>query len=324
MAGTIAQVTDNHLGAAGIAPDAAIMPIRVLSPDGSGTSAAISQGLRFAADHGANVANLSLGGEVGTRELQDAVAYATGKGVTVVVSAGDEGAPAVNFPAAFPGAIAVGAVRFDNTRAAYSDYGPRLDLVAPGGDLHVDQNGDGLDDGIVQQTLQGSPSNFCFCFKEGTSSAAAHVSGVAALVVASGRATTPSEVRRVLTETATDLGPPGRDDEYGAGLVQAAAALGIGTGVGTPSGTTTVRTSRSRPTSRASGTGPATAAVGCTHRRGPAHLFTSTHVPATPPEASHRLAARHAFVVVRRRARPTPRPHGPGGRSTVPNYLGRG
>ncbi len=227
IAGIIAQTTDNGLGAAGIAPGAAIMPIRVLSPSGTGTSSAVARGVRFAVDHGANVANLSLGGDVESPELADAVAYALAKGVTVVASSGDEGQPMISLPAGYPGVISVGAVRFDKSRAHYSSYGPRLDLVAPGGDLEVDQNHDGLQDGIVQQALFGGPSNFCFCFKEGTSSAAAHVSAVAALLIASGRASTPAAIRAALTATAEHLGPAGRNDEYGAGLVQAAPALGV-------------------------------------------------------------------------------------------------
>jgi serine protease len=227
IAGTVAETTNNRIGAAGAAPGASIMPVRVLAPDETGTSWATAQGLRFAADHGANVANLSLGGAVDAPELADAVAYAIGKGVTVVVSSGDDGSPALTYPAAYPGVVAVGAVRYDNTRASYSNYGADLALVAPGGDVHEDLNQDGLDDGVVQQTLNERPGSFCYCFTEGTSSAAAHVSSVAALVLAAGRARSPAEVRDVLVSTAADLGPPGRDDEYGAGLVQATGALGM-------------------------------------------------------------------------------------------------
>ncbi|HWC10596.1 MAG TPA: S8 family serine peptidase, partial [Acidimicrobiales bacterium] len=100
-------------------------------------------------------------------------------------------------------------------------------LVAPGGDVLVDQNRDGIDDGVVAQTLFERPDNFCFCFREGMATAAAHVSGVAALVLAAGRAETPAEVRDLLVSTAADLGPPGPDEEYGAGLVQATRALGL-------------------------------------------------------------------------------------------------
>jgi serine protease len=227
IAGTIAQTSGNGIGGAGVAPGAAIMPVRVLAPDGTGTTWATAKGLRFAADHGANVANLSLGGTAGAPELADAVSYAVSKGVTVVVASGDDGRPSLLYPAAYPDVIAVGAVRLDGTRPRYSNYGPGLALVAPGGDLQSDQNGDRLDDGIVQQTVFDEPGSFCFCFLEGTSSAAAHVSGAAALVVASGRATRPADVRAALVSTAHDLGPPGRDDDYGAGLLQIPPALGL-------------------------------------------------------------------------------------------------
>ncbi|MDQ3931478.1 MAG: S8 family serine peptidase [Actinomycetota bacterium] len=234
VAGTIAQSTNNVIGTAGVAPGAAIMPVRVLAPDGSGTSQAIALGLRFAADHAAHVALLALGATVDAPDVAEAVAYAIAKGVTVVVSSGEDGTSQLTFPAAYPDVLAVGAVRYDNTRAPYSNHGAALDVVAPGGDLEVDQNADGLDDGVVQQTLFGEPAafSFCYCFKEGTSSAAAHVAGVAALVIAAGRAKTPAQVRDTIVSTAADLGPPGRDDEYGAGLVQATRALGMPPGAG--------------------------------------------------------------------------------------------
>jgi serine protease len=225
MTGTIAQTTGNGLGGAGVAPGVTIMPIRVLEPNGSGTNENIAAGLRFAADHGADVANLSLGSRESSPAVAEAVRYAADKGVTVVAAVGEEGGPEATFPAAYPGVIAVGAVRFDKTLAPYSSYGPRLDLVAPGGQRSSDQNGDGLEDGIIQQSLQDQKNSFCFCFLEGTSSAAAHVSGVAALVIAAGRATTPAEVREVLLSSAEDLGPAGRDETYGAGLVQADRAV---------------------------------------------------------------------------------------------------
>ena len=224
MAGTIAQTTGNRLGGAGVAPAAAIMPIRVVPASGEGDGAVVARGLRFAADHGAHVANVSLAGRSDYPEVKEAVRYALEKGVTIVAPLGEDGSRSAAFPAAYPGVVAVGAVRMDRSRAAYSNFGPRLDLVAPGGDLSADRDGDGLQDGIVQQTILDQRDTFCFCFVEGTSAAAAHVSGVAALVVASGRATRPADVRSALLESADDLGAPGRDDEFGAGLVNAARA----------------------------------------------------------------------------------------------------
>jgi serine protease len=226
IAGIIAQTTGNGLGTAGVAPSARIMPIRVLRPNVTGSARTIARGLRFAADHGADVTNLSLAGPRSAPVLEDAIEYAASKGVTVVASTGNGGRRSVGYPAADPRVIAVGAVNRARQRAAYSNYGSELDIVAPAGDTQAIELGDGSEDGVLQQTLLGGPSRFCFCFMASTSAAAAQVSGVAALVVGSGRARTPAGVRLALLSSARDLGRPGRDDIYGAGLVQAAAAVG--------------------------------------------------------------------------------------------------
>lgn len=225
IAGLIAQTAGNALGGAGVAPAAAIMPIRVLKPDRTGSARAIARGLRFAADHGADVANLSIAGPSPTGVLADAVDYAAAKGVTVVAAAGNDGGPSVSWPAAYPKVVAVGAVGQDLTRALYSNYGRSLDLVAPAGAGESVDGGYGPSDGVPAQTLKGGPSKFCFCFTASTSAAAAHASGVAALLVASGRARSPAETRAALLSSARDLGPRGQDTEYGAGLVQAWRAV---------------------------------------------------------------------------------------------------
>lgn len=226
MAGIIAQTTGNAIGGAGVAPAASLMPIRVLEPDLSGTAENVARGLRFAADQGADVANLSFSGwqdEVVT----DAVRYAVARGVTVVAAAGNEGRPSVSWPAADPRVLAVGAVGRDLRRAPYSNHGRPLDLVAPAGAVADVPTGHGPPDGVVAQTLKGGPDKFCFCFTASTSAAAAEVSGVAALLVGSGRVSGPAAVRAALLTSARDLGRDGRDDEYGAGLVQAADALRV-------------------------------------------------------------------------------------------------
>ncbi len=225
IAGIVAQTTGNGVGGAGVAPAAAIMPIRVLRPDTTGSPKVIAKGLRFAADHGADIANLSIAGPSDVRVVKDAIGYAASKGVTVVASAGNDGRSPVSFPAAYPKVIAVGAISRDRTRANYSNYGQALDLVAPGGDDQLDASGERAGDGVLAQTLRGGPSQWCYCFMASTSAAAAQVSGVAALLIASGRASGPAEIASALRSSAQDLGPPGRDTGYGAGLVQAAAAL---------------------------------------------------------------------------------------------------
>lgn len=225
IAGLIAQTAGNGIGGAGVAPAAAIMPIRVLKPDRTGSAKDIARGLRFAADHGADVANLSIAGPSPAPALKDAVDYAARKGVTVVAAAGNEGGSRVGWPAAYPKVIAVGAVDRRLGRARYSNYGRALDLVAPAGAGDDLDTGFGPGDGVVAQTLKGGPSKFCFCFMASTSAAAAEVSGVAALLVASRRTRSPAEVRRALVAGARDLGAPGRDAEYGEGMVQARDAL---------------------------------------------------------------------------------------------------
>jgi serine protease len=231
IAAIIAETANNGIGAAGVAPGAAIMPIRVLRPDLSGSAAAIASGLRFAADHGANIANLSIAGSSDARVVRNAIRYAVRKGVTIVAAAGNEGHASVGFPAADPDVISVGAVGQDRSRAYYSNYGRALDLVAPAGAGQDVDTGYGPGDGVVAQTLKGGPSDFCYCFAASTSAAAAEVSGVAALLVGSGRVSAPTQVREALLSGSQDLGAPGWDPQYGAGLVQAWGAL---SSTGTP------------------------------------------------------------------------------------------
>jgi serine protease len=226
VTGTVAQSTDNVEGVAGVAFGTSIMPVKVLDQNGSGSTSAVANGIYFAADHGAHVINLSLGSTRGTTTLQNACSYAYQKGVTLVCAAGNNGRNQAFYPAAYNDyCIAVGATRYDETRAYYSNYGSFLDLVAPGGDLNVDQNGDFYGDGVLQQTFSsGNPTDFGYWFYQGTSMATPHVAGVAALLIASG-VTGPDNVRQALESTAKDLGAAGWDQYYGWGRVDAEAAL---------------------------------------------------------------------------------------------------
>lgn len=228
VAGTIAQSTNNGVGVAGIAYKACLMPVKVLDRFGSGSYADVADGIIWAVDHGADVVNLSLGGSASAQIIEDAVKYAYENGVTVVAASGNENA-AVSYPAAYDNyVIAVGATRYDETRAPYSNHGSSLDVVAPGGDLSVNQNGDPYGDGILQNTFNPNtknPSSFGYWFFEGTSMATPHVSGVAALVISNGNATTPNQVREAIQSTAEDKGAAGWDEYYGWGLVNAFAAL---------------------------------------------------------------------------------------------------
>jgi len=218
VAGTIAQATNNAEGVAGIAFEATLMPVKVLDASGTGTSADIADGIRWAVDHGARVLNLSLGGFGYSRVIENAVAYARGKGAVVVAAAGNHGDGTVAYPAAYAGAVGVGAVGPDGMRAPYSAWGEQLDLLAPGGDKRRGDEG-----GILQATIaRGAPGTPVYASYQGTSMATPHVSGVAALLFAAG-AKTPGEVERALYAGAS--GPGGWTRERGHGLLDAAGAL---------------------------------------------------------------------------------------------------
>jgi serine protease len=229
VAGTIGQETHNGTGVAGVAYDASIMPIKVLNRMGQGTTRAIADGIRWATDHGADVINMSLSGDYSSWTERRAVNYAYNRGVVLVASSGNETALEVGYPAAYENCIAVGAVRYDEVITAYSNGGLALDLVAPGGDVTVDQNFDGDPDGVLQETfffyLFGRSFGWGWYYYEGTSMAAPHAAGVAALIVSRNSHYTPDDVRAALINTAKDLGAPGWDELYGYGLIDAAAAL---------------------------------------------------------------------------------------------------
>jgi serine protease len=185
----------------------------------------IAEAVRYAADHGAKVINMSLGGNRSSKILAAAVRYAHDKGVVVVCAAGNEGRGKVGYPAAYPGAIAVAATQFDGKTSFYSNWGKAIDLAAPGGNTRLDQNGDGLPDGVLQNTiLPGHPEQNDYLLFMGTSMASPHVAGVAALLIERG-VTDANAVERVLKATAHLPEGTRRDDHYGAGIVDADAAL---------------------------------------------------------------------------------------------------
>ncbi|HWB80781.1 MAG TPA: S8 family peptidase [Nannocystaceae bacterium] len=225
VAGTIAQSTDNGIGVTGVAHRAKIMPLKVLSKDGRGSVPGIANAIRYAADHGAHVINMSLGGPLPSKVLAKAIEYAHKKGVTTVCAAGNEHRSRVGYPAANKFSVAVSATDYNRQLTFYSNWGKDIDVAAPGGDTRSDKNGDGHPDGVLQNTIRiGQPLENDYLWFQGTSMASPHGAGVAALIVASG-VTNPDEVEKVMKATANHPNKVKWDEKYGAGIIDAKAAV---------------------------------------------------------------------------------------------------
>ena len=214
VAGTIAQTTNNGMGTAGLAFCATLMPVKVLTKQGFGTVANVAEGIRYAADEGAQVINLSLGGPIKSGILEDAVKHALAKGVVVVAAAGNSGR-SVGWPAAYPGVVAVSATDSNDKIAWFSSRGREVSIAAPGV-------------AVTQQTVCNGGRDKCEVFGtfNGTSMASPHVAGVAAMVEALG-VTDGVSVRRTLESTARHpdgSGSAADEDLFGSGILDAAAA----------------------------------------------------------------------------------------------------
>ena len=241
VASTIAEATDNSVGVTGLAFGSALMPIKVLDSEGLGSFFDVAEGVDFAVDFTQNgtrpvkVINLSLGGDSPSLTLERAIDRAVEMGVVVVAAAGNEGSGSISFPATMANVIGVGGVDARKRRAPYSNFGPELDVVAPGGDLDRDDDDDGRPDGVLQQSFDpetaffvGRYDGFAYFFVMGTSQATPHVAALAALLYRQG-ITDPAAVQAVIEQTAEDLGSPGRDNNFGHGLIRPSEALkGLG------------------------------------------------------------------------------------------------
>jgi serine protease len=269
VSGTIGQLTNNAGtglgdtsgsrpgGTAGVAFNAKLMPVKVLSSDwddifgspNAGTDDIVALGIRYAADNGAKVINMSLGREGPSAPVvEDAIKYAVGKGCFIAVAGGNgfaDGNPTeviAEIANRVQGAVSVAAVTPDRTQAFYSTTGSYIELSAPGGDFGP-SNIDGTR-GILQQTLDldlvdtftlapsqyGPPrfDAFAYFFFIGTSQSTPHVSGVAAMLMQQG-ITDPAAVEAMLEQSAIDLGTPGRDPTFGFGLINPPRTLrGLG------------------------------------------------------------------------------------------------
>jgi serine protease len=238
VAGTIAAASNNSRGVAGVAWGTRIMPIRVLGK-GGGTSYDIIQGILFSAglpnDSGtlpaqrADVINMSLGGEAADQATLNAITAARNAGVIIIAAAGNENTSVLSYPASYVGVVSVSAVDLNRTRASYSNYGTKIDVAAPGGDVMADLNGDGKPDGVLSTAADDSSGSiqYTYTFYDGTSMAAPHVAGVVALMKSVYPGLTPAEFDSMLLsgELTSDIGATGRDDLYGYGLIDAYKAV---------------------------------------------------------------------------------------------------
>ena len=233
VAGIVVARAGNGVGVAGVAPNARVLPVKVLDRRGTGNDAAVARGICFAVAHKARVVNLSLGADPlgqllvsgsGERTAR-AVDYAFRRGVSVVVAGGNDAFPLCGFRSVREQALCVGALARNGLKATYSNFGDANAVMAPGGD-----GGGCRDDGSVWSTIWPSSPDDCskrgYQPLAGTSMAAPHVAGAAALVIARyGRRATPAFVYGRLRTTADDLGLPGADPLFGHGRVNAARAV---------------------------------------------------------------------------------------------------
>ncbi len=224
VAGTIAESTNNGVLGAGVAPEATIMPLRVADAKGALLLSSLTDAIRFAADHGANVANMSLSGPDYSQIAESAMSYAYKKNVTLICAAGNTGKEGVRYPGKYKECIAVSAVGPGAMIASYSTWGKQVDIAGPGGDPSQGEPGMIWQNTFMQRRGFFGPSGprvDGFFPLNGTSMAAPHVSGVAALLVSMGM-TDPKEIRSQLRKSAKKYAPA---DHYGAGLLDAAKAV---------------------------------------------------------------------------------------------------
>jgi len=207
VAGIIAAL-NNSIGVVGVGPKIDLYAIKVLNASGSGYLSDVIEGLDWAVKNKMKVVNMSLGTDQHIQSFHDAIKNAYNAGVTIVAAAGNSGGT-VTYPAAYPEVIAVSATDESNQIASWSSRGPEVDLAAPGVNIYSTYKG------LTYKTLSG------------TSMAAPHVTGAAALIIDKGKCgtCTPDEIRQRLQQTAIDLGDPGTDNLYGAGLVNVYKAL---------------------------------------------------------------------------------------------------
>ncbi|WP_107923922.1 S8 family peptidase [Lysinibacillus parviboronicapiens] len=211
VAGIIGAAKDNAIGGHGVNPKAKLLPIDVFNGKDGANDFVIAQGILYAIEQGADVINMSLGGYGESPLMKEAIQQANEKGITVVAAAGNESTDNYSFPASFEGVISVGSTNDRNKLSSYSNYGPSVDVVAPGEEVY--------------STVHDEKKGSSFVKFSGTSMASPVVAGVASLLKSKYPNLKPHEIEAILEMTAKDLGEKGYDLTYGHGLVDPVKAL---------------------------------------------------------------------------------------------------
>ncbi len=216
--GGIIGAAENGEGSVGISFGAELMPLKIFDSSGSTNAALISEAIRYAADNGAKVINMSLAGSQFSETEQDAVTYAHGKGVAIFAAIGNGGDGTINYPAGYQLVIGVAATDNRDQAASLSDFNANVDLSAPGIDVFST-----MPTYPVYCTDANRPLNYAFM--SGTSMASPMAAGAASLILSRSPSLAPDEVEECMISTAKDLGTAGRDDHYGWGRLDALGAL---------------------------------------------------------------------------------------------------
>ncbi|NUQ37112.1 MAG: S8 family serine peptidase [Caldilineales bacterium] len=210
VAGIIAAGLNNGQGISGMA-NVRILPVKVLDVNNNGWWSHVASGITYAVDQGAQVINLSLSGSTDSTLMRSAAAYAEAHGVLVVAAAGNASTDTPYYPAVYTNTLTASATTTTDDRWTLSNFGPAIDVAAPGA--------------TVYSTLWTATDPNGYNFKSGTSMAAPHVSGLAALLLSARPDLSKDDLKAIITQTADDLGDPGWDGYFGHGRIDAGAAM---------------------------------------------------------------------------------------------------
>lgn len=311
VAGILGAAMNNAQGSTGIAPGVKILPVKVLNALNNGSWSAVANGLIYAADQGVKIINMSLGGTTSSSTLYDAVQYAVARGCLMIVAAGNGGSSTPYYPAYYSETFAVSATNNYDQLWSLSSYGGWIDISAPGF--------------AIYSTYWTASNPTGYAFQSGTSMAAPHVSGVAALILSIRPSLSAADLRGLIQGNVVDLGDPGPDQYFGAGRINAGGAVIAAqswtpyTPTPTPGPTaspsptataspTATRTPTSPPTSTptatptgtalptATRTPTATATPTATQSATPTQTAAATATPTTPPYVQRVNAAGSAYT----------------------------